>query len=330
MTRTTATESLYGARSHESALFSVSSIDEARSGASAPTSETSCTIDVRTIAASSTPHDTPPLMRMETTPAAKTRSRKGGLYVMTAALGLGLISSLTAIASPPRAAPAVSTAGFELEDSASAIFDEPFEDGVVILAVEDEEEDDDEMPAPVVETEPEPEPEPKAKTKRKRKTSTKPWTSKARAPKAKTSTTKTAKEPAKAPAKSASDAHDPMSADCLLNPAKCKVPKSAPVKEAPAKPSVSLPEKLSTSALKAGISGAKDRAERVCEDLASSGDKVQVRLSIRGTSGSVASALTQGAAASTKLGACVARELAKSTFDRFTAPQQGLIATVRF
>lgn len=323
MTRTTATESLYGARSHESALFSVSSIDEAR-GAPTPSSETSCTIDVRTIAASSALDHTPPLMRMETTPAPKTRSRKGGLYVMTAALGLGLISSLTAIASPPRAAPAVSTAGFELEDSASAIFDEPFEDGVVILAVEEADEEDDEMPEPVVE--PEPEPEPKAKAKRK---SAKSKAAKAKARK-KAAAKPAAKEPAKAPAKVASDALDPMSADCLLNPAKCKVPKAAPAEEAPAKPSVSLPEKLSTSALKAGISGTKDRAERVCEDLASSGDKVQVKLSIRGTTGSVTSAVAQGAAASTKLGACVARELAKSTFDRFVAPQQGLIATVRF
>jgi len=329
MTRTNATESLYGARSHDSALFSVSSIDEARSPTGAPTSENSCTIDVRTIAASSALRNTPSLMPMATTPAMKTRSRKGGLYVMTAALGLGLISSLTAIASPPRAAPAVSTAGFELEDSASAIFDQPFDDGVVILAVEDEDEDeDDELPAP--EVEPEPEPEPKAK--RQRKTSRKSKSSKARAPKAKAkaSTTQTPKEPAKAPAEVTSNAPDPMSADCLLNPAKCKAPKANPVEDAPARPSVSSPEKLSISALKAGISRTKDQAEQVCEDLASSGDKVQVRLSIRGTTGAVASAIPQGAAASTKLGACVARELAKSTFDRFTAPQQGLIATVRF
>ncbi|MEZ4383123.1 MAG: hypothetical protein R3A79_17480 [Nannocystaceae bacterium] len=331
MTRTTAPETLYGARSHDSALFSVAAI--ARVGEKppeAPRGDSSGFIDVRAAAASAAVDETPSLLRMQTTPHVTCRPRRGGLYVAAASLAMALVSSLTALAAPADRAPAhsddvVSDYSFELEDAASSILDEPFDDGVVILAVDDDE--DDELPppaAPEVEEEPAPA---KAKAPRKASKTTSASKAKASASKAKATPAKATPAPTPAPEPVASGP-DPMSVDCLLSPSRCKAPEAPAPAPEPEKPRVSLPEKLSATALKAGIAAPKDRAEARCASLASAGDKVQVKLSIRGSTGAVISSAAQGGDA--ELGACVARELQASTFERFSAPQQGLLVTVRF
>ena len=125
MTRTTAPETLYGARSHDSALFSVAAI--ARAGDTTPTAprgDSSGFIDVKSMAASTPSDETPSMLRMQTTPHVTCRPRRGGLYVAAASLAMALVSSLTALAAPaPEEAPAlsddvVSDYSFELEDAA--------------------------------------------------------------------------------------------------------------------------------------------------------------------------------------------------------------------
>ncbi len=287
--------------------------------------------------------------------APKSRFRKGGLYVMVAALGLAFASSLTAIASPLRAVAAQGVEGLDPENSAESILDDRFAGSLILLA-DDDEKPDTQAPQEVITPESERQTETETATATTTTTTTTTTTKKTRRSRSKVQRTRRSKSQAKSekqsqarrgkratdtpapeqtkeqtePVSSKSAGPDPMSADCLLNPTKCRTPEAAPTPREPSVPEVSLPSKLSAMALKSGISGTKERAKRVCKRFADPGSKVQVKLSIRGAKGTVIGAAAQGSAASTQLGTCVAEELQKSTFDRFSAPQQGLIVTVRF
>lgn len=329
MTRNTADEVLYGARHEDSALFSVAEVERATAANEhANSGESSGYIDVAALAAPQ-PRDEGPaasLLRMAIAPQRATTPKRGGLYGVIAGLSLALLSSITALAASPRDEPAPSDEvttdlAFELDDPASDVLDAPFDDErMIVLAVDDEYEAD-EPPAAA----PAPEPEPVKATKKSSRSTSQKRSASASKPAAKPAAAP-ASEPASKPAEP-----DLMSVDCLLNPGKCKTKESAPAPAPkPSAPAEELPEKLDTSALKAGIAAAKDAAEARCEDLADGGDKVEVKLSIRGSTGKVSSAEVRGAAAGTALGTCVARELKTASFDRFEAAQQGLIVTVRF
>ncbi len=138
-------------------------------------------------------------------------------------------------------------------------------------------------------------------------------------------------EPKPAPkAKKAEELPREMSVECLLNPKSCMddTPKKSAKPDAPSTPE--LPSKLSLSQLKAGTAKARNNARNQCADLASSGDKVQVKLSIAGATGKVINTTVLGSAAGSALGKCVASKLAASRFDRTLSPQQGTQVTVRF
>ncbi|MCA9663181.1 MAG: hypothetical protein KC486_32910, partial [Myxococcales bacterium] len=93
-----------------------------------------------------------------------------------------------------------------------------------------------------------------------------------------------------------------------------------------APPDSSLPKKLTASDIKAGYAGAKKAAQSNCKSKAKGGEKVEVKLSIEGSSGKVLSASSDGSA----LGKCVEGELKKATFKKFQAAQQGVQVSIRF
>lgn len=126
-----------------------------------------------------------------------------------------------------------------------------------------------------------------------------------------------------------------VSVDCILNPSSpgcgggTKKKAAAP---APAKPAVdpNLPEKLSSSALRSGLDKVKGAA-KACggKHGAAPGTKVEVKLSISGSTGRVTSASPTGSHAGTALGSCAAAALKKAEFSKFGSPSMGMIYSVR-
>ncbi|MEZ4447997.1 MAG: hypothetical protein R3B09_00875 [Nannocystaceae bacterium] len=322
MNTNTQSPSLYAARHEDSALFSAEEVLRATAEAAARgRSGSSGFIDVRDLQAPSL--GLAGLQREAPRPAAPRRpSASRGLHGVALGLALALVGSLTTVAAPT---PAHARHGRDHQGDASHLrhYDADDFDGDVLIIPD------------AVEVEPEAAPEPEAAApevestpvKASARPSTRSRSTQKAAPAAKAEPVKA--EPVKAePAAKAGP--DPMSVECLLDPGACKQPKAAP---APApKPSAgpSLPEKLDAAALKVGVSSARDAARSQCARLADGADKVEVKLSIEGSSGSVLSARAQGEAAGSAAATCVEDALKGARFDRFKAPQQGLLVTVRF
>lgn len=132
------------------------------------------------------------------------------------------------------------------------------------------------------------------------------------------------------PSNTASRSPGSLSADCILDPARCGMESEWSASSPPAsKSSASLPNKLSSTAIRRGLQTVKANA-RVCGDIhaAPAGTKVTVKLSLRGSSGKVHSATPQ-APHNDALGRCVAASLSKASFDRFAAPSMGVLYSVR-
>ncbi|MEM6291376.1 MAG: hypothetical protein AAGA54_08935 [Myxococcota bacterium] len=126
----------------------------------------------------------------------------------------------------------------------------------------------------------------------------------------------------KAPAKSGD-----LSVDCILDPASCG--RGGSTKKAPTKkPSVSLPEKLSSTQIRTALAGPKAKAKQ-CRAThgADAGTTVKVKLSIAG-SGKVRTATPQAPHANA-LGRCVADALSTADFDAFAKPAMGVVYSVR-
>ena len=190
--------------------------------------------------------------------------------------------------------------------------------------------------SPEPELEPELEPEPT----RSPKDSSVSSKSDERPPSRPTKPKATKSKPASAPTKVATETPtqtkpspgDP-SVECILDPASCglgaKKPVPQPSKPASSSSSSSLPDKLTSSALRNALADAKARAGRCGEmHVAPAGTKVSVRLSIAGTTGQVTQATPQSPH-DNALGRCVANELAQAEFPRFSAPSMGVVYSVR-
>ncbi|MBL9106176.1 MAG: hypothetical protein JNL82_34960 [Myxococcales bacterium] len=120
--------------------------------------------------------------------------------------------------------------------------------------------------------------------------------------------------------------------DCLLGKAACGGrSKPAPEPETPAMPSPSdLPEKLEQADISAGTSAARAAAASACAKLAKGGEKVQVKLSIAGPSGTVIAASPTEDAGNPQLAACCAGELKAASFRKVQKQQMGTVVTVKF
>ncbi len=135
----------------------------------------------------------------------------------------------------------------------------------------------------------------------------------------------TKKPTTKKPSSKGSD----VSVDCILDPSACgrgsKKPASSK-KPAGGSSDPNLPEKLSSTDIKAGVAPLK-AAAKSCggKHGASRGTKVKVKLSIAGATGSVTSAAAQAPHNGTPLGNCVAAALKKAKFKKFKKATLGAV-----
>ncbi len=116
--------------------------------------------------------------------------------------------------------------------------------------------------------------------------------------------------------------------DCILDPSKCGT-KTPPKAKRVAKPST-LPDKLTSSEIKQGVVKAKNAA-KACSGKhgATPGEKVVIKMTIRGETGRVTSAAATGTHAGSALGRCVAAAFAKAKFPRFRKTSLGVQYPVR-
>jgi hypothetical protein len=124
-----------------------------------------------------------------------------------------------------------------------------------------------------------------------------------------------------------------LDVDCILDPGlpKCKggggsKPSGGTKPPPTGSTDPGVEQTLSQADIKAGIAPVKDAA-KACgpKHGAKPGEKVQVRLSISGSSGTVTSATAQGAHQGTPLGNCVAAALKKATFKKFAKASIGAV-----
>ena len=112
-----------------------------------------------------------------------------------------------------------------------------------------------------------------------------------------------------------------VSVDCILDPSKCKKggsKKSSGGSSKPAPADSNLPATLTSSDIRAGVAPYKSAA-KACggKHGASKGTKVRVKLSITGSSGTVASASAESPHKGTPLGNCVAAAVKRAKFKKF-------------
>lgn len=120
--------------------------------------------------------------------------------------------------------------------------------------------------------------------------------------------------------------------ECVLDPSRCTAsgtPKTA-TGSSSSTSTKAPPAKLSASQLKAALASTKADARRCgTQHGADPGTRVQVKLSIEGSSGRVVSATPQGDHASGSLGRCVAQALSQTQFPRFGSARMGTLYSVR-
>lgn len=121
--------------------------------------------------------------------------------------------------------------------------------------------------------------------------------------------------------------------DCILGKASCgdkKPEKAEPKDTPPAAPPSDLPEKLEQADISAGTSAARAAAASSCAKFAKGGEKVQIKLSIAGPTGSVVGASPTEDAGNPQLASCVAGELKQASFRKVQKQQIGTVVTVKF
>ena len=123
-----------------------------------------------------------------------------------------------------------------------------------------------------------------------------------------------------------------ISVECLLDPSKCKKGGGGGGGGGGSKPppDSNLPEKLDVSDISAGTSATKAAAKSNCAGKAKGGEKVKIKLSISGPSGTVLSSTPEDDGGNAALASCVAAELKKSTFKKVQKEQIGTVVTVSF
>ena len=125
---------------------------------------------------------------------------------------------------------------------------------------------------------------------------------------------------------------DDATMKCLLGGADCEAehptakpePVSAPMADA------SLPERLSDTDITAGTGPAKARATSSCARLAKGDERVRIKLSIAGPTGTVIRAAAEDDAGNPALAACCVGELESASFKPVQRPQMGALVTLKF
>lgn len=278
--------------------------------------ETSATAPSRAAPASEPPHFAglslsppvqPTLVRPPTGPSPVVPRSQGPIYALLGALAVGVLGLAAVVVTSPQ--PEAGTVTYILRPDVVAVADrrEPAED-----------------PAAEVAAEPVAEPEAVVPEKTPGKVPGKP------------------RKPASKPeAKPAVDAKPEVKqpkvepkqeygVDCLLGKTSCGE-RAQPVIEAePVRLPSDLPEKLEQADISAGTSAARAAATSACAKLAKGGEKVQVKLSIAGPTGSVIATTPTEDAGNPALAACVAKQLEAASFRKVQKQQIGTVVTVKF
>jgi predicted Zn finger-like uncharacterized protein len=121
-----------------------------------------------------------------------------------------------------------------------------------------------------------------------------------------------------------------LSVDCIIDPASCGKGGKKSSTTTTKKADPSLPETLTQADIKAGVGPHKDAAKACgAKNGATPGEKVTIKLSISGATGTVSSASATGKHAGTALGNCAAAALKKATFKKFQKSSIGVQYPVR-
>lgn len=266
----------------------------------------------------STPWTVQPLPEPERRAAAPARaeavsSSDRPLYVMLASLSLAVVSLGAYVVLRPTpqvvveaaAAPTVEAEAMKAE--AARAEREPSEpDGMLAVAAPSEEE-----PAPD-ESEPtaaESESEPEAKAEAKRPRATRPRASRER---------RSDRSAVPTPAPTSPKTKQSVSVECVLDPSAC------------GRGGKALPKTPSAAQIRDAMAAVKPSA-KACAGRhgGQAGDKVRVKLSVKGSTGAVLSATALDEHEGTALGRCVAGALAKASLPRFSKPQAGIVYAIR-
>lgn len=123
------------------------------------------------------------------------------------------------------------------------------------------------------------------------------------------------------------------SVDCLLGRKDCGRPRSEPaVSPEPAAPAPAgeLPAMLEQSDISALTGAGRSAASDACGGLVRGGERVKLRLSIAGPSGSITSTAVVDDAGNPQLAACAAQEVARLPVKKVQKPQIGAMLTLKF
>lgn len=125
---------------------------------------------------------------------------------------------------------------------------------------------------------------------------------------------------------------DDATMKCLLGGGSCEVGRPAAKPEPVAAPVVatSLPERLSDTDITAGTGPAKARAASSCARLAKGNERVRIKLSIAGPTGTVIRAAAEDDAGNPALAACCVVELESASFKPVQRAQMGALVTLKF
>lgn len=121
--------------------------------------------------------------------------------------------------------------------------------------------------------------------------------------------------------------------DCILGKTACgdkSVNRPADVEGPAVVVPSNLPEKLEQADISAGTSAARAAATSACAGLAKGGEKVQIKLSIAGATGTVVGASAVEDAGNPQLAACCVGELKQASFRKVQKQQTGTVVTVKF
>lgn len=123
------------------------------------------------------------------------------------------------------------------------------------------------------------------------------------------------------------------SVDCLLGRKDCGRPRSeTAASPEPAAPALGgeLPAMLEQSDISALTSAGRSAASDACGSLVRGGERVKLRLSIAGPSGSITSTAVVDDAGNPQLAACAAQEVARLPVKKVQKPQIGAMLTLKF
>lgn len=139
-------------------------------------------------------------------------------------------------------------------------------------------------------------------------------------------------QPTVAPVAKPAARDDDATMKCLLGGGTCEAdrPAAKPEPVATPVPAASLPERLSDTDITAGTGPAKARATRNCARLAKGDERVRIKLSIAGPSGTVIRAGAEDDAGNPALAACCVTELESASFTPVQRPQMGALVTLKF